>query len=134
MPTRSVASDVARTQLNSIRGCQAKARIDANRPESSDRIDARDEFVSLIRAAMKDADMSQKAFALNAGVPESVISDGFNGVRNFAADWLWNQPALFWIRLRDRIDEAKQLSPENNKAIRAARIGELVKLLVEVGA
>jgi len=100
--------------------------------DAAGRTESRDEFVSLIRDAMKHAGMSQKEFALNAGAKESAVADGFNGVRNFAADWLWNQPDRFWLGLRDRIEAAKGLTAEHAREVRAARIGELVKLLLEV--
>jgi len=128
----TLRSTDVRTQLNSIRGRSAKARIDANRTEPSGRIESREEFLSLIRGAMKDAGMSQKEFALNAGAVESSVADGFNGVRNFAADWLWNQPPAFWLALRDRIEAAKGLTADREREVKAARIGELVRLLLEV--
>ncbi|HXI99499.1 MAG TPA: helix-turn-helix transcriptional regulator [Gemmatimonadaceae bacterium] len=129
--TPTLPNEPLRTPLNSLRCRPAKARIDANSSAGIERSETRREFVSLIRRAMKSADMSQKAFALNAGIPESVLSDGFNGVRNFSADWLWFQPNAFWIELRNEIDTAKGLTTDNARAIRAERIGELVRLLIQ---
>jgi hypothetical protein len=124
----SVSKPDLRTQLNSVRGHSVKV----SEPSQGMRTNAnRAEFLRLIRLSMKDAGMSQKEMAINAGCTESQLADGLNGVRNFSADWLWEQPNSFWLKLRDHVDAAKGLTVENRRALAAERIGELVKLLIE---
>jgi hypothetical protein len=45
-------------------------------------------------------------------------------------DAMWRLPPRFWVVWRDRIDQAKQLTPENRAAIRRRRIVELIGLLL----
>jgi hypothetical protein len=112
-----------RSQLNGLRATEAKGRIPANQVELT-------ALLPLIRQAMRETDLSQKAMALNAGQPESVISDGLNGRRNFAAEWWWAQPDTFLIRFLDLVTEARQLTPEHVSAVRRRRIVELIDLLL----
>lgn len=130
---RSDSGDI-RSRLDGIRTRSAKAGIDANRASSSADAEDRAECLSLIREALKRSGMSQKEMAINARCSESQLADGLNGVRNFSVDWLWTQPNKFWLELRELTDQAKQLTPENKAAARAERIGELVRLLLEVAA
>ena len=120
----SVATDGLRSQLNSLRPTSAKARIHANPPDASD-------LIPLVRQAASETNLSQKAMALNARIPESVLSEAFNGRRNFAAEWWWAQPDTFLVRFLELAMDARQLTPENVSAIRRRRIVELVDLLLQ---
>lgn len=122
MPATLTADDL-RSQLNTIRGRSVKARIDANPTPAV-------ELLPLIRQAMSETNLSQKAFAINAHQPESVISEAFNARRNFAAEWWWAQPDTFLLRFLELTMDARHLTPESASAIRRRRIVELIDLLL----
>jgi hypothetical protein len=125
-PSRTVGNSRT-SSLADIPCKQAKAGIDGNS-------DARLAFLVLIRQAARDVNLSQKEFALNAGCPESHLSEGLNGVRPMQALWLWLQPDRFLLRLVELLMDARHLTPESVRAIRAARIKELIGLLLEEAA
>jgi hypothetical protein len=116
------APDV-RSQLNTLRGTPAKARIAANPLDGSG-------LLPLLKQAIRETGMSQKELALNADVPESVVSEALSGRRHFAAEWWWAQPDRFLLRFLELVTEARQLTPENRAAIRRRRIVELIELLL----
>jgi hypothetical protein len=119
----SVATEPVRTQLNSIRCQPAKVRIAANPTGNAD-------LLPLIKQAAAETGLSQKAMALNADVGESVLSEALNGRRHFAAEWWWAQPDTFLLKFLELVMEARQLTPENARAVRMARITELIGLLL----
>lgn len=89
------------------------------------------EILILIRQAAHDVNLSSKEMAINAGVPPSHVSEGLgSGPRNFAAMWLWAQPDRFLLRFFDLLMEARGLTPAAANQVRAARIAELVRLLI----
>jgi hypothetical protein len=113
-----------RSQLNDLRAGSANVRIDANSLDGT-------AFLPLMKRAMGETGLSQKHMALNAGQPESVISEALNGRRNFAIAWLVLQPGTFIDRFFDLFKEHYGLTPANIKAIQRRRIIELLDLLLE---
>ena len=97
---------------------------------------ARDVVCALVREVMAETGLSQKAMSQTADIPESVLSDALapHGTRNLAAEWLLGQDDAFVIALLARIQTVRGLSVESRRCARAARIGELVRLLVEESA
>lgn len=119
---RTLANSL-RSDLSAVRTRSAKARIDANPVEQST-------VVALVKQAASETGLSQKTMALNAGVPESTISDALNQRRNFSAEWWWAQPDTFLLRFLELVMDARHLTPESASATRKARIAELVTLLL----
>ena len=85
-----------------------------------------------IRVAMQVTGISQKAMALTAGIPESVLSDALNGRgRHLETDWILAQSEAFINAFWKSIEAQLGLTSESKREVRAARIGELVRLLME---
>lgn len=76
------------TNLNDLRAGDGNLRMDAK----STAIPASyGPYRGVIREAMRRADLSQKAFAIDAKQPISVISEALGGTRNLAGEWVWMQ-------------------------------------------
>lgn len=130
-----VANGGARTHANSLRGALSDVRAgDANL-----RIDAKNiaiapekrPYRALVREAMRRSGLSQKAFALDAKQPESVISEALNGSRALPSEWVWGQTDLTFQRELKSLEESELgLSGEVDDALEAQQIGNLVEQLV----
>ena len=116
MPSSSattVANGAARRHANShrgdldgIRAGASNLRMAANSDENTP------EYRNLVREALRRSGLSQKAFAIDAGQPESVISDGLAGRRAFDVQWIWRQTdGVFRRTLRALEDEAAGSDP-----------------------
>jgi hypothetical protein len=92
------------------------------------------ELLSIVRQAMVETATKQHAAAAAAQVKESQFSSALNGTGNFGLTWLWAQSDAFLLRFVDLLIAARRLTPAATRARRAARIGELVTLLIEDGA
>jgi hypothetical protein len=130
----TVPSRAASTHLNSIERRCAKASIDANRPPASAPIACSDDAVSLVFDALAEIGMSEKEAAFEMGLDPADLSRIKGRQRRLPIDALWRLPDRFWFAFRDRVDAARGLTRDNAKRIRAARIGELVSLLVEAAS
>lgn len=119
----------ALSHLNTVQMRMAKVQVDS--PEALSGLN-RAEILDLIRQAMTAAGLKQQAAAAAAGVKESQFSAALNGQGNFGARWLWAQDDAFWLAFIALVMEARSLTPENARAVRAGRIAELVKLLLEM--
>lgn len=116
-----------RRDLDSLRAGDANLRIGSESLRST----PKDEVLALIDEARQKVGMSRKEMAGNAGCPESVLSEALAGGRsNFAAHWLWQQPDAFVVEFFGLASSRRGLSPESKVAVRAARIAELIRLLV----
>lgn len=124
----------ARTQPNSHDQTLADIRATSHAPVKVSEDFNRSEILRLIQQCKADCGMSQKELALNASCRESEMSDGLAGARRFSAEWLWLQPDRFLLRFVELLMEARHLTPENARAVRAARIKELIGLLLEEAA
>lgn len=97
MPS-SVLDQSVRTLANAVSSHPARARIAANSDQPGpDRRPLR----ALTREAMRLCGLSNKAFAINAGQSESVISEALSGARHLATEWVWAQPDEFVSTLID---------------------------------
>lgn len=112
------------TQLDSIKPRPAKALINVDPHKNP-------EILRLIGEALRRVGLSQKEAAINAGVKEQQFSAALLGQGNFGAMWLWAQPDTFWREFLGLIEQSRGLTPEASRAMKAARIAELVRLLVE---
>lgn len=89
------------------------------------------EVLAIIRQALAETGLKQDAAAAAAHVKASQFSSALNGRGNFGVTWLWAQPDAFLRRFVDLVIAARGLTPAAARSQRAARIGELVRLLVE---
>lgn len=119
------------TLLNTLELKPAKASIAIKSGENPiDSMDAADP-VSLFFEAIAAIGMSDKEAAYTMAMDPAQLSRVKSKQARLPFDAMWRLPAAFWIELRSRIEAAKGLSTEHARGVRAARIGELVKLLVE---
>ena len=87
-----------------------------------------------LRHVMALHNLSQEAFALNAGAATSSVSDAIQQRgRHLEIDWVLAQPDAFVKDFFAYIESKRGLTAESKKAQQAKRIGELVTLLVETG-
>lgn len=122
--TRSLDDGDALTGVNSVHA--------TSHPQASG-VKGR-ELLSIIRQAMAETDLKQQAAAAAADVKESQFSSALNGSGNFGVTWLWAQSDAFLLRFVELLVAARRLTPAASRARRAARIGELVRLLIEDAA
>lgn len=141
MPT-TVKAQTPRTHANPVdsdsdrlRADLSKVRATSQPPVKSHEVSAdRADLLVLIRDAARDCNLSQKELALNAHCSESELSDALSGRRNFSATWLWLQPDTFLLRFVELLTAARGLTPAAVREVRAARIAELVRLLLTEAA
>lgn len=120
-------ANALRSDLDAIRRKPVKARISANQNASK-------EVVGMIRQAMSDMQVTQEAFAIDAGITESVLSEAMNerNGRHFAMAWLWAQSDTFVLHVLEMLREKRGFSVDGIRATKIARIKELVGLILEV--
>ncbi len=121
-------SQSAQAALAGLRAGDRCARMSAKTDRAT--------VVSLLRAVLTDTGTSQKVLAVNAEVPESVISDALNpqGQRHFALEWLCDQDDAVVLAFVQELMRARGLTPASKREVVAERIGELVRLLIQEAA
>jgi hypothetical protein len=89
---------------------------------------------TLVRDVMARVGLSQKAMAQNAAISESILSDALapHGTRHLAMEWLLDQDDDFLIVLLEQITVLRQLTDQAKRDVKAARVSELVRLILEV--
>ncbi len=76
---------------------------------------------------------TQKEMAHAAGQKESALSDALNGNgRNLEVDWLLSQGADYVAEFIADVQIRMGLTVESKRDLKAARISELIRLLLEV--
>jgi antitoxin component HigA of HigAB toxin-antitoxin module len=130
----SVPSRTSSMPLQSLDLQMAKASIDVHSPESAAQPSASADAVSLVVDTLRQIGMSDKEACYCMGFDPSQFSRVKEGRARLPLDALWRLPDRFWFAFRDRVDAARGLTRDNAKRIRAARIGELVSLLVEAAS
>ena len=123
----SVARPDRATRINSIPLEMAKSAIERNPIEEST---LADDAVSLFFETLTEIGMSEKEAALTMQVQPSHLSRVKSGEARLPFEAMWRLPNSFWFAFRYQIDVAKGLTAENQQAVRAARIAELVRLLI----
>lgn len=128
-PLRTLANSdrKVRPEVEDIRTETAKMRIDAkNRQDDAGFGPGR----GIVREAMRRSGLTNKAFAIDAKQPESVISEGLSGSRGLQIEWVWAQTHQpFHMHLSDLWREAKRLDQD---AIERIEDRELADLLARV--
>ena len=95
-------------------------------------LSGKDALLALVDESRIRAGIARKEFAINAGIQESVLSEALNGTRgNFAIHWLANQPKDFWAAFIKIVSVRFDINEEAQADLDAARIGELVGLLIK---
>src|ERR1051326_6814701 len=117
-----------RGPLDGLRAGKANLRIDAKTVEN---IQEKGDVRQIARDAMRAIGLSQKAFAINAGQTESVISEALSGTRNLAVEWVYAQEDAYLVEFIDGMERARQLTEEAKGSLRADRIAELVRLILD---
>jgi hypothetical protein len=131
MTVMTVPSRTASTHLNSLAPRPAKASIAINRPQESASSDCSDTAVSLVFEALAEIGMADKEAAYAMAMDPAQLSRVKSGQARLPIDALWRLPDRFWFAFRGRVDAARHLTTDSARQARAARIGELVRLLVE---
>jgi len=89
------------------------------------------EVLVITKQVHHDLGLKQQSAAARAEVKESQYAAALGGVGNFSLTWLYAQDDVFLLRWIERVMEARMLTPDNRRAVRATRIVELVRLLTE---
>jgi len=129
---RTVSKPSPSTLLSTVEPRMAKASIAVNSAESPNDFAFIADPVSLFFETIAVIGMSEKEAAYTMAMDPAQLSRVKSGQARLPFDAMWRLPATFWVELRNRIEMAKGLNPARVRELRAARIGELVKLLVEV--
>lgn len=129
--SRSLAKATDSMPLNSIEPRMAKASMDVNRAQTSLDFDLGDQAVSLFFDTLAAIAMPEKEAAYQMALDPATLSRIKNRQQKLPFEAMWRMPDRFWIEFSARINAAKALTAENANKVRAARIGELVRLLVE---
>ena len=109
----------------------AKASIAFHREETSGVPEMSADAVSLVVETIAAIGMSDKEACLTMRFDQSQFSKVKQGQARLPIDALWHMPDRFWAEFGERVRVARGMSPENERRQVAARIGELVKLLIE---
>jgi hypothetical protein len=121
-------SAALRTQSNPLSARTTRLRTlsnsDENRPETR-------KSAPLVREVMRSVGLSQKAFAINCGQAESVISEALHGQRNIATDWIDAQDDTFVVAYAEGLIKSRGLLPRNKRQARMATAIALMQQLVE---
>lgn len=131
---QSVAKAARSMPLNSLERRPAKASIAINRPEIQPSLALDAAAVSLVFEVLAELGMPEKEAAYTMAMDPAQLSRVKSGQGRLSIEALWRLDARFWLLFLRRTAEAKGLSPQQEKSIRAARIGELVRLLCEATA
>lgn len=110
----------------------AKASIAVNRPTDSAPIEVSNAAVSLVFETLASIGMSDKEAAYTMAMDPAQLSRVKTGQARLPFDAIWRLPDRFWAAFAARIGQEKGLTEESARSLKAARIGELVRLLVEV--
>ena len=110
------------TQLNGVQATSRGPLTGVNRGS---------DVLAIIKRVHAEMQLKQQSAAAQAGVKESQYSTALNGTGNFGVTWLYAQDDAFLLRFVELLMEARHLTPDNARAVRACRIAELVRLLTE---
>lgn len=134
---RSLAAQDERTPAKSHREAldelSAKGSTMRMQVKTDEKTEEKRTFRAVVREVMRRVDLSQKAFAINAGQSESVISEALSGTRHLAMEWLWAQEDTFWNALIEAIEDERGLTQERATELYAQQIGTLVESLLKHG-
>lgn len=119
------------THRDSLRPKPAKAVIDRNSPDDIEGFEPNAECVSLVFECIAAAGLSDKEAAYTMAMTPANLSRIKSGQQRLPFDALWRLPARFWSEFQERVGEEKGLTERHLLKVRAERVAELVKLLLE---
>lgn len=119
------------THFNSIDRRPAKASIRVNPLETRGVFGLTDEAVSLVLESLAAIGLSDKAACIDMGFDPGQFSRVKRGDARLPLDALWRLPDEFWSEFTARAMRARGLCEQTQREQRAARIAELVRLLVQ---
>jgi hypothetical protein len=132
----SVNASAARTHANGVRtevdGVTAKTTRVRSLANSVEKAREPRKSAAMVRESMRSVDLSQKAFAIAAQQPESVVSEGLHGQRNLAFDWIDAQDDAFVLDLCQRWLASRNLTPQNQRAARLRLAATLFQTLIDL--
>jgi hypothetical protein len=128
--SRSVARTVDSTPLHTLDLRMAKASIPVHQQESSGEPAMPQDAVSLVLETLAAIGMSDKEACIHMGYDASLFSKVKRGDARLPWDALWKLPDLFWVEFHQRIAVARRITEQSKLDLQAARISELVYLLV----
>lgn len=129
---RSVARPLESTPVQTLDLRMAKGSIPLHRAENAGSLGPAADGVSLILETLADIGMSDKEACIHMEYDAPLFSKVKQGRARLPFDALWLLPDRFWIPFHRRIAVARGLTEESRAEIRAARIAELVRLILEV--
>lgn len=112
----------------------AKASMPVHSGENADEQTVSADVVSLVVETLQSIGMSDKEACILMAFDQSQYSRVKRNEARLPIDALWRLPAHFWSEFARRAGEAKGITAVSERRAKAARIGELVRLLVEIGA
>ena len=128
----SVVVGPVRTTAKGLHGTSQSVRSSSQGPRrltKSDRV----AVSTLVRDVMARVGLSQKAMAQNAAITESMLPEALapHGTRHLAMEWLLDQDDDFLIVLLEQITVLRGLTDQAKRDVKAARVSELVRLILE---
>lgn len=130
MPS-TLAKPRARTPLDAVQPRPLKVQVTVQASSDTGRTDLNDRpDIDAVADAVREADLSWKAFSIDGGVSKSQLSDAVNGRANFAWAWLWAQGPAFWSVFWPLVAEAKGVRTPNRRLVLARRAMEVQQQLV----
>jgi hypothetical protein len=94
---------------------------------------SREASIAAVKGAMADIGLSQKAFAITAKQPESVICEALSltGTRHLATEWIHAQDDAFIDAWTERVRRQRTLEEARELDDRADRILGMIEFLVQ---
>ena len=129
---QTVAASRPSSPLNSIAPAMAKASIEINRQHSSASPSQHVSPVSLVFETFAEMGMSDKEAAYEMAMDPAQLSRVKSGQAKLPFDAVWRLSDLWWAKFSDRVARERGLSEECERSAKAARIAELLRLLLEV--
>jgi hypothetical protein len=110
----------------------AKAAIAINRQAASASIEEGSPAVSLFFETLAEIGMSEKEAAYTMAMDPAQVSRVKSGQARLPFDAVWRMPDQFWSVFAGKLTVAKGLCERTAREMKAARVAELVRLLLEV--
>jgi hypothetical protein len=104
------------------------ARMSSNSPQIQARNVSGRELVQTVR---RDLGRSQKQMAIDAGCPESDLSNALSGKQRFDMQWLLNQDDEFLIKWWREVEIARGLTPRAKRAIKRMGLLKIIDALLD---
>lgn len=110
-----------RPSLDTVKPSAAKVLL-SSEPVRTEQNDAgKAEILALIDEARIAARLSDKEMQIASGAPKGQYSEAASGTRgNYAVQWLWAQPPVFWVEFIRLAQIAKGITQDDEEGRRQA--------------